>query len=257
MMSKVSRARRRTAPSIALCAAIVAAAACLLAPPTQATTLRRMSLKEMVQRSQKIVRGTISDMQSAVDDRSRLWTLYTISGAQVAKGRLTGSMRLRFRCMGGTLGDRAYRIPGTPELALGDDVVVFYAPDNQLCQIMGWMQGHFRALPTPSGQRNVFNYQDRPVVGVTTQALLLGERPPWLRRAQDGSRFVDPDTPRVEVGRADTLATPEDFMTDLGALSRFHEDLAPEDEPSEGTKDVIGTLPDLQAVTPPSFGAAP
>jgi hypothetical protein len=219
----------------------------------RATSLRAMSLRELVQRSQKIVRGTISRADCEVDARRRLWTLYTLQDASAAKGNLTARHVLRFRCLGGEHDGHSHRMPGVPELEVGDDVVIFYAPDNAACQVMGWMQGHFRSLASPSGLRNVFNHQDLPVVGVSTESLVLGSRPPWLHRASPQARFVSSaafafgSDPGDAIG---TRATPEDFMTDLHALARFHPDLAPIDSASEGTEGVIGTLPDLRPVNP-------
>jgi hypothetical protein len=229
----------------------------LSSAPARATSMRAMSLKEMIARSQKIVRGYVTRIETREDAQHRLWSLYTLEDASAAKGALTDSAVLRFRCLGGELEGRRYRIPGTPQMELGDDVVVFYAPDNAACQVMGWMQGHFRALHAPSGRSNVFNFQDRPVVGVATERLLLGATPRWLPRA-DADLRVMTRAAAASAGLydADTGATPDDFMLDLGALARFHRDTAPEDHASEGTDSVIGALPELRPVNPLVSGVA-
>jgi hypothetical protein len=261
-MMRYTGARSAGALGYLTCGMLLAMILALGVCDARATSLRPMSLRELVQRSQKIVRGTISRADCEADARHRLWTLYTLQDASAAKGSLTARRVFHFRCLGGERDGYSHRMPGVPELEVGDDVVIFYAPDNAACQVMGWMQGHFRTLPAPSGLRNVFNHQDLPVVGVSTDALLLGSRPAWLHRESPQARFVSSrafafgDAADGDDDAQGTRATPEDFMIDLHALARFHPDLAPIDRASEGTETVIGTLPDLRPVNPLVSGPA-
>jgi hypothetical protein len=245
------RAHTSAALGFGLCSALVAAAALWMPASVHATSLRRMSLKELVQRSQKIVRGTVTQIDCQVDAQRRPWTLYTLEHASAAKGALTSRAVLRFRCLGGALDGRSYHVSGTPRVELGDDIIVFYAPDNAACQVMGWMQGHFRSLASPAGRALVFNYQDLPVVGVSTESVLLGTRPTWTPR-EDGSLRVMTRTAAaaLDIRTPEGGATPEDFMFDLGMLARFHPNSAPSDRASEGTEGVVGRLPELRAINP-------
>lgn len=253
MMRYTGRARGVSALGYLTCGMLLSMILALGVCDARATSLRPMSLRELVQRSQKIVRGRISRADCEADARHRLWTLYTLEDASAAKGDLTERRLLRFRCLGGERDGHSHHMPGVPELEVGDDVVIFYAPDNAACQVMGWMQGHFRALQAPSGRSNVFNHDDLPIVGVSTESLVLGSRPRWLHRESPQARFVSGAAFAFGDDADDaegTRATPEDFMTDLQALARFHPDLAPIDVASEGTDSVIGTLPDLRPVNP-------
>src|SRR5437762_13948750 len=116
------RVRRGAALGAIGCAALCALSALGPGSRARATTIRLMNLKELVQRAQKIVRGTVTNVQTELDHNHRLWTLYTLERAAVAKGALASSRLLRVRCIGGELEGHRQAVPGMPEFELGAEV---------------------------------------------------------------------------------------------------------------------------------------
>src|SRR5689334_17882834 len=177
----------------------------------EATSMRVMPLAELVQRSQKIVHGIVSNAE-VFDSTDSIWTLYTMQVSKAAKGALASSRQLRFRCEGGTTTRGTMRIPGTPQFRIGEEVVIFYAPENYRCQVMGWNQGSFRALASPSGTKVVVNSGGGLILGMSAEGLVLGQRPSWVEVSRDHVSMSGWDR-GIVTDATDTAATVDDFVS--------------------------------------------
>jgi hypothetical protein len=100
-------------------------------------------LEEMTGEAQFVVHGKVTRKWSAWDGGGQLiWTHYQLQLEETLKGEASGSLIVSEP--GGTVGDQGMSIAGTPEYAVGDEVVllVWQTPIGYL-RTSGWGQGKF------------------------------------------------------------------------------------------------------------------
>jgi hypothetical protein len=122
-------------------------AALVLASAAWATTLKRVTLDDLAERSREIVVGTVQATEHVPgeDERAFVFTEVTLGKLDVWSGAVAGSTA-RYRFVGGTRGERTLTVPGVPKLAKGARVVLFVDGDDDLCPLVGWTQGCFRVV---------------------------------------------------------------------------------------------------------------
>ena len=116
----------------------------------QASTLLQLSLNDMIQQSNVIVRGKA---QRSYSERrgSVIFTHYRVQVASTFKG--TPGLTLDIAVMGGVVNGSRQIFAGAPELTEGQDYVFFlWTSKTGLTQIIGFSQGLFRATSNSSGQ---------------------------------------------------------------------------------------------------------
>jgi hypothetical protein len=115
-----------------------------LALHAAATTLVPTDVAEMSREARAIALGRVVTMEARWSaDRRRIETLVTLQTEAYLKGSLGGS--LRFLLPGGELGRFRSIVVGAPQLAVGQDIVVFLgARDPGVPFILGFNQGLFR-----------------------------------------------------------------------------------------------------------------
>lgn len=128
-------------------ALIAALAVIAWATPAHATVMVEVPLEELVATADAIVVARVvqSEARLVLDPR-RGAEPHTFSVLRVSEWLVgAGSDRLTVEELGGTIGDETYRIEGTPELAPGDEVVLFLEarPDGSL-RTLDMAQGCFR-----------------------------------------------------------------------------------------------------------------
>jgi hypothetical protein len=209
-----------------------------------ATTMQALSLRELVEHSQKIVRGKITAIEVAQDQSTgSLWTLYTMDRADLAKGTLKrGSSKFSFRCVGGIqtfdpMPDGSPNqvedwIDGTPRFKVGEEVIIFYSQMNQLCEVLGWEQGAFKSWTQPSGAQGVYDYQGRAVTGLSDKGLMVGKRPSWIPEEPEAGGTHIVGTPAQLPSNSDQGVQPDDFMRELRMLAKAYEQKGPADAAS-------------------------
>jgi hypothetical protein len=115
---------------------------CALANSVCATTLARMSLSELAQSAQIIVRGRCEGSQSQLIGGS-IWTLYDFTVLESLKG--APPQLLRIHLPGGRVGHLETKIDGVPKFRAGEEVVLFAEQTSGgSYSITGWAQGTFR-----------------------------------------------------------------------------------------------------------------
>jgi hypothetical protein len=123
---------------------------CALAP-LWATTLEKLSVDEMVQKSTAIVRGR--SIGSATTRRgSVIYTVYRLQVSEVLKGSLsTGATEVYVP--GGVYAGLRQSFAGSPALAAGADYVIFlWTSPSGITQVIGLGQGVFEVKLSAAGE---------------------------------------------------------------------------------------------------------
>ncbi len=115
------------------------------------STLQRLSLNDMIQKSTMIVRGTVQPATSAVMRGSLIYTHYQLSVTTALKGAPGASVDVAVP--GGLLNGTQQPVAGAPTLAVGQDYVLFLWTSNSgLTQVIGLSQGIFNVSTNAQGQ---------------------------------------------------------------------------------------------------------
>ena len=118
--------------------------------PVQGTTLQRLGLDDMIQKSTAIVRGTVQQTCSAVHN-SVIYTHYEVSVTEVWKG-LVGS-KVDVAVPGGVVKGMRETYAGAPSFANGHEYVLYlWTSKSGLTQVIGLSQGLFDVRPNSSGE---------------------------------------------------------------------------------------------------------
>jgi hypothetical protein len=131
---------------------LTVAASCLTSLP--GSTLQRLSLNDMIQKSTMIVRGTIQPGTSAALRGPMIYTHYQLSVTTVFKGA-PGPTPGQFDVAvpGGALNGIQQPVAGAPTLTAGQDYVFFlWTSKSGLTQVIGLSQGLFNVTTNAQGQ---------------------------------------------------------------------------------------------------------
>ena len=132
---------------------LVVAAGCLTLAP--ASTLQRLSLNDMIQKSTMIVRGTIQPGSSAALRGSLIYTHYQLLVTAVFKPAPGQSISptVDVAVPGGALSGLQQPVAGAPALASGQDYVFFlWTSKTGMTQVIGLSQGLFNVSTNAQGQ---------------------------------------------------------------------------------------------------------
>jgi hypothetical protein len=136
---------------------LAVAAACLSTlPPSKlsASTLQRLSLNDMIQKSTLVVRGTIQPGTSAALRGSLIYTHYQLLVTAAYKG--TPGQFVDVAVPGGVLNGLQQPVAGAPMLVAGQDCVFFlWTSKSGLTQLIGLSQGLFNVTTNAQGQVTV------------------------------------------------------------------------------------------------------
>jgi hypothetical protein len=143
------------------------AIAATLAAPASATTLRRMSLDELVAGNQAIVVGQVSDVRSYWNkDRSFILTDVRIAVNDVLKGNVADEVTVTV--MGGRVGEVTTLILGGAELLPGKSYVLFLneekLPGKQAVTVRDLCQGAYDLVIGKDGLRAVSQANRHPLI---------------------------------------------------------------------------------------------
>lgn len=131
---------------LGIVAAIAAVTTCGLA-----STLQRLSLNDMIQKSTMIVRGTILPGTSAALRGALIYTHYQLSVTAAYKG--TPGQTIDVAVPGGALNGLQQPVAGAPTLTAGQDYVLFlWTSKSGLTQVIGLSQGLMTVSANAQGQ---------------------------------------------------------------------------------------------------------
>ena len=138
-----------------LAAALFAALLVTTCGATQAaaTTLLRMSLSQMAQAADTIVRGRCIGISSRWDAGS-IWTFADVDLVETLKG--SPPARIIVRLPGGRVGNLATHLDAAPSLKPGDEKILFLekTPANDYA-VTAWAEGAFRISRNSRGEETV------------------------------------------------------------------------------------------------------
>jgi hypothetical protein len=138
---------------------ILAAAAVLLTSRPDsylsASTLQRLSLNDLIQKSTMIVRGSVRPGTTAALRGSIIYTHYQLAVATVFKGTpgQAAGQFIDVAVPGGVLNGMQQPVAGAPTLLPGQDCVFFlWTSRSGLTQVIGLSQGLFKVTTSSQGQ---------------------------------------------------------------------------------------------------------
>jgi len=168
-----------TLPKLHLTALIL-----LLTASLPATMTERLSLEQMVERSERIVAGRCVRAWPAWDaNRTAIWTHYEVQVSDPLKGGAASTITVSEP--GGTVDGVTMLIEGMPQYQVGDEVVVFlYRTPIGFWRTRGLGQGKFRVAD------GKVRGEGSGVVLVDPAGPPVGEKLTDLRRI-DGMRLED------------------------------------------------------------------
>lgn len=136
-----------------------------------ASTLQRLSLTDMIQKSTMIVRGTLQPGSTAALRGAIIYTHFQLSVTTAYKG--TPRQTIDVAVPGGVLNGMQQPVSGAPMLAAGQDYVFFlWTSKSGLTQVIGLSQGLFNVTTTTAGQVTVSRgAATEPMVNSSGQAV--------------------------------------------------------------------------------------
>lgn len=132
---------------------LAVAAVCLASLPQRApaSTLQRLSLNDLIQKSTLIVRGTFQPGTTAAFRGSLIYTHYQLAVTAAYKGAPSASMDIAVP--GGVLNGLQQPVSGAPTFVPGRDYVIFlWTSKSGLTQVIGLSQGLFNVSTNSQGQ---------------------------------------------------------------------------------------------------------
>lgn len=108
----------------------------------RATTVERLTLGDLVKKSNKIVAGQVNSSRTYWSSNGKLiLTSYTITVRETMKGE--SSRTLELTTIGGTIGGMTLHVSGMPSFEKGEDAVVFIENSGAYSTVVGLGQGKF------------------------------------------------------------------------------------------------------------------
>ena len=150
---------------------LICATAIACVAVAQATTVKRMTLSEVVRAAEVIVAGEVASIDDSVWDAERgmPYTEVVFLVNRAIKGEVGAGQELRLRFQGGTAPNGlTLTVSGMPTFRLHQRVVLFAAGgtgEQRACPLVGWWQGLYRLRPGGGGL-SVTDHAGRAVVGV-------------------------------------------------------------------------------------------
>ncbi|BDC51500.1 hypothetical protein F183_A38160 [Bryobacterales bacterium F-183] len=124
-------------------------ALCAASAVVQATTLERLTVEQMIEKSSAIVRGRVTGHAGELRN-GVIYTRYSVQVEESWKGSASGMVEVFVP--GGVANGLRQTIPGAPALETGDECVVFlWAGASGRNQIIGLSQGLFNVVRDADG----------------------------------------------------------------------------------------------------------
>ncbi|AKJ00597.1 matrixin [Archangium gephyra] len=130
-----------------------ALALCLLVPTARASTLMALDVPALTRGSELVIRGRVLQATSRpLPGTGRIVTGVEVSVDEVLVGAVP-SPSVQVTLPGGTVGALRQLVSGVPELARGEEVVLFLAAGTEGLRVVGLAQGAFRIQRSEEGQK--------------------------------------------------------------------------------------------------------
>lgn len=127
----------------------------LTAKPSEAAVVVRLSLAELVGEADTIVETVVRRAESRwSDDGRRIETAVSVEVSEGLRGAGKGET-LTVHVLGGKVGNIRMKVPGSPVLAEGQEVLLFLVKQGARRQILGFNQGVFDLVRAADGTASV------------------------------------------------------------------------------------------------------
>lgn len=140
-------------------------ATCTWAKQSQATVARAVSLKNLVQHSTRVTRGTPLDSFARVETLGGTRHIVTYSRLRIDEPILgpSGDSEVLVRTLGGQVGDLGEMVHGEAMLALNETCVVFVHQNAEgIEQVTEMAQGHYPMSVDKAGSPRLFASRNMP-----------------------------------------------------------------------------------------------
>ena len=139
----------------------IAALALFTASYAVATTVQKMSLRDLAKKSDAIVLARVEDETARYDTNKEIYTYITLRVLEPVKGPKKDEV-VTIRQIGGTVDNIASIVPGTPTFRKGEEVVVFLSGKDVAGYpwVMGLQQGKYTVTADEKGEKHVRNEID-------------------------------------------------------------------------------------------------
>ena len=181
----------------------IAALAMLTASYAAATTVEKMSLRDLAKKSDAIVLARVEDETARYDANKEIYTYITLRVLEPVKGPKKDEV-ITIRQIGGTVDKIASIVPGTPTFRKGEEVVLFLTQKDGAGYpwVMGLQQGKYSVTADEKGSKSVRNEIDGELKfvapgGKTTDAEAGKAQP--LQSFLDGLRTQLDEAGKVQV----------------------------------------------------------
>jgi len=138
----------------------------LLGSSALATSVLKMSLRDLAKNSDTIVLARVEDESARYDANKEIYTYITlrvldpVKGMKAEHGKNAKTEEMvTIRQIGGVVGNIASIVPGMPKFVKGEEVVVFLSKKdaNGYPWVMGLQQGKYSVVTDEQGMRHVKN----------------------------------------------------------------------------------------------------
>lgn len=184
----------------------IAALAMITASYAAATTVEKMSLRDLAKKSDAIVLARVEDESARYESNKEIFTYITLRVLEPVKGPKKDDV-ITIRQLGGTVDNIASIVPGTPVFRKGEEVVLFLTRKDAAGYpwVMGLQQGKYSVTADEQGQKHVRNEIDGLVLvapgGKTSEADAGMAQP--LQAFLDGLRTELNEAGKVQVEPTD------------------------------------------------------
>lgn len=126
-----------------------------------ATTVLKMSMKDLAKKSDAVVLARVEDEVARYDANKEIYTYITLRVLEPVKGSQKDEL-ITIRQIGGVVGNIASIVPGMPTFKKGEEVVVFLSQRDRegYPWVMGLQQGKYSVSTDERGSKRVRNELD-------------------------------------------------------------------------------------------------
>jgi len=166
----------------------VLTAALLIPVSATATTIRKLSLDELISSADDIAVGRCEKKETIWIER-RIFTISTIAVSHGAKGDAAGGQKIQVHTLGGSVKEPlpvTMHVPGAETMAVGEEMLLFlerFGDKKQFRRVVGMSQGKLPISDEPKTKQKAVHFE-LPVKGVK-----------WVDKS---GKAVAPDAPDAQ-----------------------------------------------------------
>jgi hypothetical protein len=180
-----------------------------------ATSVREVTMDEMLQQSQFVFEGTVTAIETQENSQKRIHSYVTFEITDIIKGEYHSNI-ITLRFLGGTVDDVTLVVSDMRLPQEGEHGIYFVESLDrfQVNPLYGWSQGHFIVERDGAGSERVMTNRRLPVTGVMDYK---SDEPttPGKERIQTLSRGVVRDLVVAQEGEDNKGMTVDEFKTVL------------------------------------------